>query len=548
MIYWTQIQADRKKENTLDHKRHLLFLILTGLFGIVFLAPQINFQSAIAVGDHGLNYYTFQQIANGQRLYKDFWWGYGPFSPYYYAAFYKFFGENMASVVLGRTVLIYLSGMFCYMTVARFAAPLLGMATAVWFWVYNPDFFYGYNHTPAFTIFLATAWLIFSYYKAPRAWQIISAFILLFILFLIRINMALALLTGFVTAIWITDKYIHKNDDRKNLIRNLACGLGIAALSGLVYWYMLAGLPSYAVLQCMPYFSKVYQAPSSFMKYYMYFKFLTMITGQNWRYILTFGVIVLSIVLVVRRLINPATDKKTRTDILFALGTIAGLLLLVAHEFIIGYQLYRVNWTIPFQMIFFMLVIGFAFQRYHLNIRYAVILFVLLVAMFDSYRYLNRVRELKVPGHWIGLKNAQIYVGNQPEWIRTVEETTHYLENILEEDETFFALPYEPMYYYLTNRRSPTWHVLMMIGSELNSVQEQEMIGTLKDKKMRYVLLSNRYRSKEPDMGTLGETHLKGLAKYIDSHYQTEVTFGSWDTDPGWNFNHGLKILKRTGE
>lgn len=529
----------------MDPKRHLLFFILAGLFGIAILTPQINFQSAISVGDHGLNYYTFQRIANGDRLYKDFWWGYGPLSPYYYAAFYKFFGETMSSVLLGRMLLVYISGLFCFLTVACFSPPLLALAASIWFWIYNPDFFYSYNHTGAFTIFLALTYFLFSYYKSARPRYIAYSFIVLFLLNMIRINMGLALLAGLIVTAFITDKYIHRKNEYPNLLRNLACGFGICLLSGIIYWSMLSGLPDYAVLQCMPYFSKVYHSASSSIKYVMYFKFLYMITSNSWRYILTFGVIVTAFVLVIRHLLNPQTDKKIKTDILFALGTVSALILLVSHEFIMGYQLYRVNWTIPYQMVLFCLVIGFAVRKYHLNIRYAVILFVLFVALFDSVRYLNRVDQLKAPDQMILLENAQIFVGNQPEWIRTVEQTTHYLEYILEDDETFFALPYEPLYYYLTSRKSPTWHVLMMAGSELNSTQEEEMIETLKDKRIRYVLLSNRYRSKEQDMGELGVTHLKELAKYINAHFQTEATFGFWDADPGWNFNHGLKILKR---
>ena len=529
----------------MDPKRHLLYFILTGLLGIAILTPQVNFQSAISVGDHGLNYYTFQQIANGQQLYKDFWWGYGPFSPYYYAAFYKFLGGTMSSVVLGRELLIFISGLFCYLTVASFSPPLLALAASIWFWIYHPDFFYGYNHTGAFTVFLAVSYFIFAYYKTARPRYFVYAFIALFVLNLIRINMGIALLVGFILAVFITDKYIHRKNELRNLGINLLCGLGICFLSALIYWLMLCDLPSYAIMQCMPYFSKVYHAADSHMKYVMYFKFLYMITSHSWRYILTVGVVVISFVLVVRHLLNPATDKKIKTDILFALGTVTGLILLVSHEFVMGYQLYRVNWTIPYQMVLLTMLIGFAVQKYNLKIRYAVVLFILYVAVFDSFRYLNRVEKFKVPEQYIALENGQIYIGNQVEWIRTVEETTRYLESVLEKDETFFALPYEPLYYYLTNRKSPSWHVLMMIGSELNEIQEQQMILTLQDKRIRYVLLSNRYRSKEPDMGTLGETHLVNLAKYINDHFQTERTFGLWEADPGWNFNHGLKILKR---
>ncbi|MBP9853328.1 MAG: hypothetical protein KBD53_00505 [Candidatus Omnitrophica bacterium] len=526
-------------------KYHTLFLILAALCGLVILTPQINFQSAISVGDHGLNFYTFQRVAHGDKLYQDFWWGYGPLSPHYYAFFYKFVGETMSSVILGRMLLIFLSGIFCYLTVASFAPPLLALAASLWFWLYNPDFFYSYNHTGAFTAFLALSYFIFSYYKNGRSRYIVYSLITLFLLNLIRINIGLALLIGFIVAIFMADKYIHRKNQKENLIRNMLAGLGICLLSGLIYWFMLKGLPSYAISQCMPYFSKTYHNVSSSEKYIMYFKFLFYIIGQSSRYVMAFTIVIAAIILTTRELIK-STDQKVKTDMFFALGTISGLIILVAHEFIMGYQLYRVNWTIPYQIVLFCLIIGFAVKKYNSKIQYSVIVFILFVALFDSGRYLYRLHnKFKVPGQFLTLKNAKIYVGNERAWIKTVEQTTNYLNEVLKDDETFFAVPYEPLYYFLTNRKSPTWHVLFMVGTELNAIQEQQMIEILKNKKIRYVLLSNRYRSKEADMGELGVTHLKELAKYINENFQTEVTFGSWDAAPGWNFNHGLKILKR---
>ena len=40
--------------------------------------------------------------------------------------------------------------------------------------------------------------------------------------------------------------------------------------------------------------------------------------------------------------------------------------------------------------------------------------------------------------------------------LSTVTETTDFLNKTLKPDELFFALPYDCLYYYLTDKKSPT--------------------------------------------------------------------------------------------
>ncbi len=82
-----------------------LLLILLFLAGLLILWPYHNFQEYLAQGDHGRDLYAGQAVLRGETPYKDFWWVYGPFMPYYYAVFLKLFGPAISSILLGYGIL-----------------------------------------------------------------------------------------------------------------------------------------------------------------------------------------------------------------------------------------------------------------------------------------------------------------------------------------------------------------------------------------------------------------------------------------------------------
>ena len=104
------------------------------------------------------------------------------------------------------------------------------------------------------------------------------------------------------------------------------------------------------------------------------------------------------------------------------------------------------------------------------------------------------------------------------------------------------------MYYYLMDRKSPTWHVLLIEAIRFTDEQEAEMIKAVKTKNVQYVLMSNRYTSTEFGLGTFGVTHLTKLWNYIEDNYEVVETYGNWQAPPGWTTNHAIRIMKRVKE
>lgn len=519
------------------------------MLGLFIVIPLLDFQWAMAVGDHGLNLYVFQQTAQGATPYQDFWWAYGPLFPYYFAGFMNMFGQNIESVLLGRMTLVFLSGIFCYLTLARLIHPFIALTASAYFWIYFPDFFYSYNHTGIITMFFVITWLLFSYYKKQRSIYIYVGFICLFLMALARINMAFGLLFGFVVVLGVTDSFIHKNSSIRQIAQYVLCALAVVIGTIVVYWLMLRGLPEYAIHQCLPYFSTAYTSSENPTlaqgKYSFYAGMIIMFIKQSPKYFVLMMMLFLTQIALIMVLLKPADKSNSKQPLLFALGTIIFLGFIVAHEFIIGYQLYRSYWIIPYQILFFAVCLHFSTQQIRPWLRHSLCFAIFVIAFSDIVQTDQHIKHLKTPGQLFQTPYGKTYLNNQSQWMRTVEQASAYLNSHLEPDELFFAAPYEPMYYFLTNRRSPSWHVLLMQGTHLTPEQEQQMLTDLKNPDIRFVVLSNRYRTKEPNMGVLGETHLIELAAYINDHFQTAETFGPWDKEAGWNGNHSVKILKR---
>ena len=520
------------------------------MLGIVHHAPFLNFQNALAVGDQGFNLYAFERTAMGEQPYVDFWWCYGPFAPYYFAAFIKIFGATMSSVLAGKALLNFLAGLFCFLAVTRISSPILGLTVTVFYWAYYPDFFYSYNHTAGITCFMGVMLALFHYYKDPRRRWIWFGFLCLFILCLVRINMGIALLFGFVVSLIALDRLLPRKGAPSNLKLYLGGSIAVLGVSLLIYVWMLSPLPWYKVQQCMPYFNKIYMAdsdPDPFLKYKIYWSRLVGLVTQAWSFALL-GLLLLVTTGRTLFLFFRTRPDKTRQDALhFCIAVTAFLTLLVAHEFLMGAHVYRAVWTIPFQMIFFGLTLHFGTKNIRPLLRETLILGVLAVVLWDLFRYYNRINhQYKVSEQLLHEPKATVYLGNRQPWIRTVEQVSSYLRENLADGETFFAVPYEPLYYFLADRKSPSWHMMFVKGAGITDEQEQEIIRALKDPSIKYVLLSNRYRfTSETRLGELGTTHLIEMSKYINDHFQTEATFGAWEAEAGWNFNHGMKILRR---
>src|SRR5476651_2397608 len=114
-----------------------LTLLLVLIAGIIITAPYANYQDYLSQGDHGRDLYAAQAVYRGELPYKDFWWVYGPLMPYYYGLFFKIFGIQIGSIILGKLFLKILAGILICLGMMEVCSGLGAFICACWFMLFQ---------------------------------------------------------------------------------------------------------------------------------------------------------------------------------------------------------------------------------------------------------------------------------------------------------------------------------------------------------------------------------------------------------------------------
>ena len=525
----------------------LTAFLLVPLAGLFLLFHNAAYQPLLAQGDHGRDLYAFAQTLHGQIPYHDYWWVYGPLMPYYYAMFFKIFGVAIPSVLVGKILLTVISGVFIFFSLSLFIPPLFAFMAAMWFWMFQPDFFFTYNHIGGIACLMAMAFALFSYIKQPKIKYLYLALFWAFVLSLIKVNFGLAALFVLIT--------FHKLYDRANRIPDSKEKKNFAKIAGvfmpiwilLIYCVLLFPMPFYEIRQCMPYLSSdqpYHSTPwESLWALGRAIAMNTYTSPANFVFALfTIGAIIISLI----KIFSPNTARQERRQTPAAFFLLAFFYLANLHEYVFSGVLYRSFWATPFGTMMLFLIIGYAMATVSAQIQ-RIVFGVLFIAVFAQYTsQLDVIRGKKIPEQYITLERGRITTGNPYDWFTTVERTANFLQRHVPGDETFLALPYDPLYYYLTDKTSPTRQIIFFEHINIPVEQEKKIVASLERNKINYILMSNRaFAVQEPGLGVFGKTYCPVLGEYIRTHFKTIATFGDWKNEPGWAWNHGTQVLER---
>ncbi len=517
----------------------ILFLILTLLTSLVLLIPSLNYIPMLSTGDHGRDFYCPVEILNGQIPYHDFWWVYGPLMPYFYAVFYKIFGIHMSSILIGRMVLVIICEIFFYLTLARFAPPLFALIGTLWFLLYNQDFFFTYNHIGGVACILGSLYFVISYLKDNKSKYIYLSFLCLFILSLIKINFALSSLCAFILSVRLIEYF--KKYPKKSL--GFTSIILLCTVAG-IYGVILSKLPVYEIRQCFPYLSSDQPHQSTPWEAIRDALMRIFFDGISSKANIAFGLLIIfSGVAVFKQCFSREQDSKS--FILPAILVIVIFYLFNIHEYILSGTTYRAFWVKPLSILLVFTLIYWATK--HLR---PIILFLLYTTLIfnifleTTNRYVA-IRDIKQPGGFLNIPRANVYLGNDRSWIDTVMQTTQFLRTHLKTDETFFALPYDCLYYFLAEKTSPTRQLIFFDHINIPQEQEIKIIHELEAKKVNWVVVSSRSISVEGGLGKLGVTYCPLIGKYIADHFEMVQQFGPWTSFPGWGSDHGTRIMRR---
>jgi len=521
--------------------------LFTLLFGLFYLSQFINYQSLLSTGDHGLNLYAAQAVLEGQRPYHDFHWFYGPLTLYYYAFCFKIFGVGLQSVLLGAVILKLLSGLLVFSICALYISPIFALCAAAWFWLFNFDFFYTYNNTGGITLSLVIVYTLFLFFKKDRIKYLIFGSIACVGLGMVKFNQGLCgifcLNAGVLLHQWSTRKKVSSPLKKYLLKSSLLVPVFLIAAN----WLYVLGLPFYIIRQCFQYFGNDTQAWDYASPLQIMINLKNYLFNRVWPHKDLAAVTLaagMSLVYLIFSRINLA-EKKNPPGGLLPISCLIIFTLAFAHEYWLSGVIFRSFWAQPFLFLVMFFSIGLVASRFPARIQAGLFLCLFLVIGGRGVEKFQKVSSFKNQNQYLSLERANIYVGNSFDWIYTVTKTTRYLKENMGPDESVFVLPYDPLYYFLLDRRSPTRQVTIVQFTEIPERQERSIIAELEKSQPQWVIFSNRSAFDQKGTGRLGVTYGRLIDQYIRENYTLDKKFGNWAGVAGWTENHATCILRR---
>lgn len=528
-----------------QHAKWLIVLLVV-VAGIIITAPYANFQDYLSQGDHGRDLYAAQAVYRGELPYRNFWWVYGPLMPYYYGLVFKIFGTKISSILLGKALLRILCGALICLGLMQVTSMAAACLCACWFMLFQQDFFFTYNHLGGIAMVMGVAFCLLSYiqkHSLKAAWGALG---FVFILCLIKINFGLAALAVSLATVAISDfvSRIPFKGHKKNFYAAAIIGLPLVVF--ILYFVLLNGLSAMEIRQCLPY--KEGDQPYSTSPWTAICSFLQV----SWHTIksswmnMSFAVIINASLLRCCYLIfKNKLPPSRRNVLLLSLGMLVLFYAVNTHEYLKSGVWYRSFWSQPLSMMIIFLLIDISAQSIPKAARKLLFCIIAMMAIICWFYMMRTINGLKTEDRFLSLPRAGIYITNSPSWIATVTQTTDFLNKTLKSEELFFALPYDCLYYYLTDKKTPTRQLIFFEHIKIPKEQEMSVIAELEKNHTNYVVLSSRaYARQEPGLGFLGTTYCPIIGKYLQDNFVPIARFGDWTNEPGWAWNHGTLILK----
>jgi len=365
---------------------------------------------------------------------------------------------------------------------------------------------------------------------------------------LVKINFGVSGFIAFLTSAAMID--FSRTTLRKNFKIYFLGSLATWGAIILLHLWFIRKLPFYYLLQCFSLLKSYQQtgyAPSVSIGQNI-FGFLQgtfMQIVSFWPYLVLMLIVVTLLTLLAVSLLKDKKDSSVGKNALLALAATGLFVIFSLHEAFLSIMSYAKYWAQPFQLLFVFLVIGLMIKKIPRALQVGLALFLCTTLWINTQRLHHIVRFFRNPIQHFQLGKNNAYITNPANWFLTVHQTVSFLKNNLGEKEQFFALPYEPLYYFLTEKQSPTQEIEFFTFMNTSLEQEKVIILKLENKKVNYILLSNRCQSNEAGLGILGQTYCPLLAQYILKNFSTIETFGDWNKPAGWIDNHAVRILKR---
>jgi hypothetical protein len=529
----------------------LIFLLLTVFAGVLIYVTRSDYQPFVSQGDHGRDLYAFKRVVEaGAVPYRDFSWLFGPLMLYYYAAFFKLLGVTIQSAIIAQNILVVLTGVFLYLTASRFMPAALSFCCALWYWAFRGrEFFYTYNHSGGLLCLVILAFALFRYLEDSRIRHVIAGFVAAFLFLLIRPNMAVAVLAGWVVSLALADLVNKSPLLRRNFRIYLYGSFLCVLLAGFIYWLYFRGLPDFVLWESFPITPQQRTDVSLTLVDTLKFlgDILSMIfsSSKKWPIVTVLSGIA-ALVTIVRLALKGAGARQERVNPRLVLVSLLILVGVTFHEYMLSGIYYRLYWELPLVLLVMFFLFGFATAGPRLKIIRWMLYAGLFWMAFSAINAESRqITSLRTPAHMLQWGKNRVYTLQPAQWFDAVHKTCAYIDQNVPAGEKMFSVPFDTLYNFLTGHDQPTRQWTFFKHFIIPPEQDLDTIRDLEREKVNWVLLSNRAISLEAGLGIFGRDYCHILGKYILTEYEPVAQIGWWTRQASWAWDHGVVMLKR---
>ena len=488
----------------------------------------------------GRDFYAFQSMTEGYWPYRHYWWQYGPLMPVYYAFWLLVGGVSILSVRIGLAVIYLLCSILTYQTLRLLTRAPIAFLSSLAFLSFNMT--WTFNHIGAIPLLLLSIFSLWKFFLTHKTGYCYLGLLSTVAIAWVKISAGLALFFGFYGSLlfycgFYQWKYQTAPLAWKHLIflPSLFSALVLGAYTAL-FW----GIP-------VPWIDQMTLGPKygrwTFLITNFKHLFLRFFFWERWRLFgvaafLIFGILAL---FGLRKKNLSETENKLYPSVWVSL-TIFGLACSIDYFTMEGF-IYRFDfWLFPIFVLTLGLLAEWASFLFQPRGRIILGIFIFLGVLVFPFRNFQEALALKVPERFLDFPRGQVYAGGELNSVKTVKAGTHFiLENTAPEDK-ILAIPYDPLYAFLSGRRHALRELIFVEGVFIQKDQEERMIRELEAQSVPFLLISNRYYSTEPGIGYFGKTHCQTLYRYLMDHYEEVRTFGQWEVETG---QHAVKIFAK---
>lgn len=460
-------------------------------------------------GDHGRDLLSFLMTSEGKLPYVDYNWIYGPLMPFYYGLLFKILSPNILIASAGWYFIFTLAIIMFYITVKDSFNPLIAVITTILFVVYHGFFYHTFNHVGGSLVIITILFCFIRFIRTEEIKYLHLTSLCMVVLGLIKFNMLLAMFISCLIVLFLVSK--------KELFRFIPA---VIVPLMVIYGGFILLTSGFSVESIFPYSSKLLMAsPDPFIVNVLNPLFIApsiasiknvfILAQYNVLYSKSAYFIVFLISLVT--LLFVYKDKKQFYIMLFlVIATI-----LTMHEFIMVGTDYSLRmWVLPILLLSVTYSVMYWVEP-RLKLRKVVFGIVTYIALFG---FLVNILIYSADFKHLSLDRAKVDV-YPASFVPFATSITQYIQANTTIKDKVLAIPYNTLYLFLSDRRSPSKQNEFLYLSGVNKKKENRVIEDLKADNTRLILYSNMVSEEGIGTGYFGKTHCKKLAEYITENY-----------------------------